>query len=86
MERGIRVIATTNPNYDLRYENLDGTRYMVVPIVMMREGVHSGSQGPLYYPPDIFGNVPFTWNGVRVVIDHTYNEDGTASVRKFPPV
>ena len=72
----VLVAATANPDYEVRYQDLEGTTYLVVPIIMMREGVHAGSGGPLYYPPPIFGNNPFSWNGVPVVIDHTYNEEG----------
>ena len=76
----LRVIATANPDYEIRYEELEGTRYMVVPVVMMREGVHSGSGGAVYYPPDVFGNLPQTWNGVPVMVDHPLNTDGTPSL------
>ena len=72
----VLVAATANPDYEVRYQDLEGTTYLVVPIIMMREGVHAGSGGPLYYPPQTFGNNPFSWNGVPVVIDHTYNEEG----------
>ena len=72
----LRIVATTNPSYDIRYETLEGTRYMVVPVVMMREGVHAGTSGPVYYPPEVFGAIPPAWNGVPIVIDHTFNEQG----------
>lgn len=53
-----------------RYETLEGKQYLVVPTVMLTEGVHNGSQGPLYYKPEEMGKNPQTWNHKPVVLYH----------------
>lgn len=63
----------------VRHEEMAGKKYLVVPMVMMTDGVHHGSLGPLYYPPEEFGKDPvvFSWNMKPVLIYHPTN-DGTA--------
>ena len=53
-----------------RYETLEGKQYLVVPCVMMTEGVHEGSMGPLFYPAEELSKVPAVWNGKPVVVYH----------------
>lgn len=53
-----------------RKQMLDGKEYLVVPTVMLTEGVHTGSQGPLYYSKDQLGRNPSTWNHKPVVLYH----------------
>jgi hypothetical protein len=53
-----------------RYETLDGKKYLVVPAVMLTEGVHAGSQGPLLYLSDELGKNPGTWNHKPIVVNH----------------
>lgn len=53
-----------------RREFLDGKEYLVVPTVMLTEGVHNGTQGPLYYSPiQLAKNTP-AWNLKPIVIRH----------------
>jgi len=49
--------------------------HLVVPVVMMMEGVHNGSHGPLLHLMEDLGKFPGAWNGIPVVIDHP-EEDG----------
>jgi len=44
--------------------------YLVIPVVMMVEGVHNGSQGPLLHEIAEIGKFPASWNGIPVVIYH----------------
>jgi len=53
-----------------RYETLEGKQYLVVPCVMLTEGVHEGSQGPLYYPAKELSKIPAIWNAKPVVVYH----------------
>lgn len=62
--------ASTNQNYEVRRETRDGRNYLVVPVVMMVEGVHSGSHGPLLHTIDELGRYPQSWDGRPVVIRH----------------
>jgi hypothetical protein len=47
-----------------------GKEHLVVPVVMMVEGVHIGSFGPLFHSIDELGKFPESWNGRPVVINH----------------
>jgi hypothetical protein len=53
-----------------RYDTMEGKQFLVVPCVMMTEGVHEGSQGALYYPAEELSKVPVIWNGKPVVVYH----------------
>ena len=61
-------------NFDLgtliRREELNGRQYIVVPMVMILEGVHVGSQGPVYYSLDELAKTPKQWNMKPIVIEH----------------
>lgn len=54
----------------VRNESLGGKDYLVVPMVMLTEGVHNGSNGPLYYPADELGKRPGIWNHKPIVVYH----------------
>lgn len=61
---------------NIRLDFLEDREHFVVPVVMLTEGVHSGSNGPLYYPPqELKRSVPH-WNGKPVVVYHPelYNQ------------
>lgn len=47
-----------------------GKKHIVVPVVMMVEGVHNGSAGPLFHPISELGKIPASWNGIPVTIQH----------------
>ena len=50
----------------IRTETLEGKEYLVVPVVMMVEGVHNN----LLYSGDELGMFPDAWNGKPVVVNH----------------
>jgi hypothetical protein len=73
-------------NYEIREELLDGREHLVVPVVMMREGVHNGSRGPLLYTEEEFKKNPTHWNGIPITINHpegTANEPTVHTVGKI---
>jgi hypothetical protein len=53
-----------------RLETLEDRPYTVIPMVMLVEGVHAGSDGPLYYPKDELGKTPAVWNHKPIVVYH----------------
>lgn len=57
-------------DYTLRTEHQDGKKYLVAPVVMMVEGVHNGSRGPLFHPISELGKDPQTWEGMPVTVHH----------------
>jgi hypothetical protein len=54
----------------VRNDKMEGRDYLVVPMVMMVEGVHVGSNGPLLYPADELKKTPEVWNMKPVVVYH----------------
>jgi len=57
-------------NYEVRQETYEGRAHIVVPVIMMVEGVHSGSAGPVLHLADELGKIPGSWNGIPVTIQH----------------
>jgi hypothetical protein len=68
----------------IRYRTLQGRNHMVLPVVMLTEGVHAGSGGPLYYPLDEINNSAPLWNGKPVVFGHPMNGATPVSVASSP--
>jgi hypothetical protein len=61
---------TINREGKIRHDRMAGRDYLVVPMVMMTEGVANGSSGPLYYPAEELGKTPEVWNHKPVVVYH----------------
>lgn len=61
---------TTNLVGMVRNETLEGRSYVVVPMVMIVEGVLNGSNGPLYYPAEELAKIPQVWNHKPAVVYH----------------
>ena len=56
--------------YEVKTRKYRGKNHLVIPVIMMVEGVHHGSHGPLYHSIQDLGKFPESWNGIPVVIDH----------------
>jgi len=56
--------------YEAKTRKYRGKNHLVIPVIMMVEGVHHGSHGPLYHSIQDLGKFPESWNGIPVVIDH----------------
>lgn len=54
----------------VRHDTMEGKEYTVVPMVILTEGVHAGSEGAMYYPPDELSKTPAVWNHKPVVVYH----------------
>jgi len=63
------VICNLLPS-QCRYEMLEGRQHMVIPMIILTEGVHTGSQGTLLYPKDELSKTPAAWNHKPVVVYH----------------
>jgi hypothetical protein len=75
---GVEQIVA-NLSGKVRRETRGGREFLVAPAVMLREGVWSGSRGPLYYPRDQIEASASAWNGVPIIVRHP--PDGQASAR-----
>lgn len=72
-------------DYEVKLTVHQEKAHLVVPVVMMVEGVHNGSQGPLLHEISELGKFPESWNGIPVVIYHP-EEDGNAVSANSPDV
>ena len=64
------IITNLVKTAQIRNEKLEGRDYLVVPMVMLVEGVLNGSNGPLFYPKEELAKVPQVWNHKPVVVYH----------------
>lgn len=68
---------TANIDGQVRTQTFDGRAHLVMPVVLMVEGVHTGSSGrPTYYSPEELMASVNLWNGVVVPVFHPQNEQG----------
>jgi hypothetical protein len=66
----LQVRNTTEAGIAPRLETLHGVEHIVVPAVMMVEGVHNGSSGAGYYSPEVMREVDVAWNNKPATYNH----------------
>jgi len=59
------------------YDSIGDKQYLVAPMVMLTEGIHAGSNGPLFYPNEELSKTPQVWNNKPVVVYHPMAPDGS---------
>lgn len=71
-QEALQYNQTTTPQrpYRVGYKTHQGRRHMVLPVIMMVEGVHCGSAGPVFHSASELARYPESWNGIPVVIGH----------------
>lgn len=77
-ERKVFISKINKESFNARYEKiLNGKTYIVLPVVMLVEGVHIGSDGipTLYTKNSIAKNISF-WNGKPATLNHPSNNNG----------
>lgn len=82
----IIVQTTSNENYTIRHTTHQGKPFIVVPVIMMVEGVHRGSHGPLLHTIEDLGKFPGSWDGIPIVIDHPQDEEGNYVSANSPEI
>lgn len=55
---------------------LEGREYLVFPVVLIREGVHFGSNGPTLYEQTDIATYATAWNHKPIVINHPTDDGG----------
>jgi len=66
-----------------KVDNLEGQDYLVVPMVILMEGVHAGSMGPLFYPESELSKTPASWDHKPIVVYHpTMDGQGISACSK----
>lgn len=68
MQQNIKTIQDNN--YPIRTEIHQGEKHIVVPVIMMLEGVHHGSHGPILHLAEELSKFLEVWNGIPVPISH----------------
>ena len=63
-----------------------GRKHLVVPVVMMVEGVHHGSHGPVLHTADDLSRYPACWNGIPIAIFHPEDETGANVSANSPDI
>ncbi len=53
-----------------RFDKMKGRQYLVASMIMLVEGVHEGSNGPLFYPAKELKKSKSFWNAKPVVVYH----------------
>ena len=76
MPRKMERITVKN-NGPVRRETLEGVEHIVVPMIMITEGVHNGSGGAIMYSGQELGKWPAAWNHKPVVVYHP--DDGSGN-------
>lgn len=82
----IELLLSANEAYQVRHVTYEGRHTMVVPVVMMAEGVHVGNHGATYYPVSELGRIPEAWNGIPIVIQHPEDAAGNQISANSPEV
>jgi 6-pyruvoyl-tetrahydropterin synthase len=75
MPQALSIVWNIDKRPAIRKEKLDGREYLVVPMSMILEGVHTGSQGAIYYPKDELSKTPAMWNMKPVTLQHPFRGD-----------
>lgn len=74
---------TANLETQFTSRMFDGRGHLVAPVVLMVEGVHTGSSGmPTYYSPEDLMASTHLWNGVPVPVHHPSDEAGPISANQ----
>lgn len=67
------LVSSSLPTRTVQFE---GNPHLVVPVVLMVEGVHSGSAGPLFYSSSALAESAHLWNGTPVPVYHPEDDRG----------
>ncbi len=62
-------------DYEIREEKFDGMEHIIVPAIMMVEGVHAGSRGPVFHSAKSLSEFNEAWNGIPVVVYHPQKDN-----------
>jgi len=78
---------STEDNYQVSTKVHQGRNHIVIPVVMMMEGVHSGSHGALLHTITDLGKFPESWNGIPVVVpNHPKDAEGNYISANSPDI
>jgi hypothetical protein len=76
------VLANLSPG--VRREKRDGREWLVARVTKLVPGVHAGSMGPVYYPPELLSKGAEAWEGLPVLVRHPQKDGRPTSVANAP--
>lgn len=82
MPKNILKIRTNGEKLNIRYETLDGVKYLVAPVVMVKEQVLNGE----FLPAEEIEKSTIGWNGRPVVVYHPEDNKGESVIANDPDV
>lgn len=74
-----QIYKRKNDQSVVRHQMHEGKQHIILPVTMMVEGVHHGSQGAIYHSIDELGKIPASWNGIPIVINHPQRDGNFVS-------
>jgi hypothetical protein len=63
-------------NTPVKTIKFDGRDHLVAPVILLTEGVHNGSSGPLFYSANELQKIAHLWNGVPIPVLHPTDQYG----------
>ncbi|MEE9356514.1 MAG: hypothetical protein V3U75_13065 [Methylococcaceae bacterium] len=85
-QQNISFLRIQANNYNIRRERHQGRWHLVVPVVMLKDGVHDGSHGPLLHLSEEYGRIPGSWDGIPVVVQHPKDSAGNYISANSPQI
>jgi len=82
----LTIHANVKESFDTKTIVFEGKEHLVLPVTMMMEGVHSGSQGPVLHLADELGKYTSSWDGIAVTIEHPTKDGANVSVNSSPEI
>ncbi len=84
--RRLEVITFNIGGGKVKHRKLEGRDHLVVPCVMITEGVHNGSNGPGLYLEKDTAKTVVAWDHMPIVVYHPQNESGHGVSARQPDV
>ena len=81
----LHIHSLKTENYEIKTKKYQGKSHLVVPVVMMVEGVHNGSHGKILHKSDELAKFIESWNVMPVVVQHP-EKDGKFISANSPEV
>ena len=78
--RTFNYVTTNFSKSVVRNDTLEGKPNIVAPMIMITEGVHNGSDGPIFYPAEELNKALPAWNHRPVVVYHPEENQGAICI------
>ena len=72
----MNIITLTLNKLATKIINYNNKPHLVAPVVILVEGVHAGSEGPILYTKQELKKSVNAWNNANLQITHNIGEDG----------